>query len=225
MANGWVKAVNSVTDALGLTDTESADRAHEAMEKGQKKADSKLDSDLAGSLNALATAAKGRDLGTNLTAYDKLMGRAQKNTSKAGNIALGQQDAGIENVKAYMNPQMQQMLDRTMQTMQGGAGAALQSSATNKDISTAVANQAGNIWQQAFQNSLNDAQNNLNVASSLGQSAGQSANMAGQQLTADNQPVQDLLNLQNDRAMQRYAANTGMTQADMQLAGQKHTLL
>ena len=50
-------------------------------------------------------------------------------------------------------------------------------------------------------------------------------NMAGQQLTADNQPVQDLLNLQNDRAMQRYAANTGMTQADMQLAGQKHTLL
>lgn len=225
MANGWVKAVNSVNDALGLTDTEAADRAHEAMEEGQKKADSKLDSDLAGSLNALATAAKGRDLGTNLTAYDKLMAGAQKNTSKAGNIALGQQNAGIKNVNQHMNPQMQQMLDRTMQTMQGGAGAALQSSATNKDISTAVANQAGNIWQQAFQNSLNDAQNNLNVASSLGQSAGQSANMAGQQLTADNQPVQDLLNLQNDRAMQRYAANTGMTQVDMQLAGQKHTLL
>jgi len=223
---GWVKsAISGVTDALGLTDSGAADRAHNAMVEGQKKANSQLDSDLAGSLNALATASQGRDLGTNLDAYDKTMTTAQKNTSKAGDIALGQQNAGIENVNDYMNPMMQQMLDRTMQTMQGGAGAALQSSATNKDISTAVANQAGNLWQQAFQNSLTDAQNNLNVATSLGQSAGQSANMAGQRLTADNQPVQDLLNLQNDRAMQRYAANTGMTQADMQLAGQKNTIL
>lgn len=222
----WTKVINKALDPLNLiTDPESAQRAHDAMTEGQKKADSQLDSDLAGSLNALATASKGRDLGTNLTAYDKLMAGAQKNTSKAGDIALGQQNAGIENVNDYMNPQMQQMLDRTMQTMQGGAGAALQSSATNKNISTAVANQAGNIWQQAFQNSLNDAQNNLNVASSLGQSAGQSANMAGQQLDASNQPITDFLNLQNDRAMQRYAANTGMTQADMQLAGQKRTLL
>lgn len=222
----WTKIINKTLDPLNLiTDPESAQRAHDAMEEGQNKADSRLDSDLAGSLNALATASQGRDLGTNLTAYDKLMGSAQKNTTKAGNIALGQQNAGIENVNDYMNPKMQQMLDRTMQTMQGGAGAALQSSATNKDISAAVANQAGNLWQQAFQNSLNDAQNNLSVASSLGQSAGQSANMAGQQLEASNQPITDLLNLQNDRAMQRYAANTGMTQADMQLAGQKRTLL
>lgn len=222
----WTKVINKALDPLNLiTDPESAQRAHDAMTEGQTKASGQLDADLAQSIAALSKASEGRDLGTNLDAYSKLMDAAQANTAQAGKIALGQKNAGIENVNDYMNPQMKQMLDRTMQTMQGGAGAALQSSATNKNISTAVANQAGNIWQQAFQNSLSDANNNLSVASSLGQSAGQSANMAGQQLDASNQPITDLLNLQNDRAMQRYAANTGMTQADMQLAGQKRTLL
>jgi hypothetical protein len=81
------------------------------------------------------------------------------------------------------------------------------------------------LWQQAFQNALGDAQNNLNVSQNIGQSGAQTASLAGQQLTAENQPMEDLLTLQNDRAMQRYAANTGMTMSDMALQGQKRTLL
>ena len=70
-----------------------------------------------------------------------------------------------------------------------------------------------------------DANNNLNVAKSIGQGGMQEATLAGQTLTANNQPMEDLLSLQNDRAMQRYAANTGMTQADITMQGQKQTLL
>ena len=35
--------------------------------------------------------------------------------------------------------------------------------------------------------------------------------------------MEDMLSLTNDRAMQKYAANTGMTQANMQLQGQRDT--
>lgn len=216
---------NKALDPLGiLTDPENGQRAYAAMQEGQQQADTQLDSDLRGSLDALTKASQGRDLGSNLDAYGNTMSNAQRQTARAGDIAGKQLNAG-QKVDSYLNPQMQTMLERTMQTMQGGAGSALQSSAANKEISQAVANQAGNLWQQAFNNALSDAQNNLGVATNIGQSAGQSANLAGQQLTADNQPVTDLLNLQNDRAMQRYAANTGMTQANMQLQGQKRTLL
>ena len=221
-----VKGMQYLTDALGATDSKAASRAHSAMESGQEEANQQLGTDLSGSLSALADAYLGRSLAQNLDDYDTQMAQAQDATSQAGQIALGQQNAGSAgNVESYLNPMMDQMLARTSQAMQGNAGSALQSSATNKDISSAVSNQAGQLWQSAFNNAMSDAQNNLNVATNYGQSAGQTANLADQQLTADNQPMEDYLSLNNDVAMQRYAANTGLTQADMTLAGQKQTLL
>jgi hypothetical protein len=53
----------------------------------------------------------------------------------------------------------------------------------------------------------------------------QGAALAGQELDQVNKPMEDYLNLKNDLAMQRYAANTGMTQANMQLAGTPNTIL
>ena len=213
---------SDITDALGITDSESGKRAYSAMEKGQSAADQRLDQDLATSMRELGRGASGRDFGVNLDRFGKSISNAGGTNDMARELALGQQDAGSR-VSDYLNPKMDEMLARTNQAMQGNAGAALQSSATNKNIAKAVSGQAGDMWEQAFRDALGDAGNNLSVAQSLGQNAGQQASLAGQQLTAENQPMEDLLSLNNDRAMQRYAANTGMTQANMQLQGQKDT--
>lgn len=213
---------NDITDALGITDSEAGQRAYDAMVAGQSGANAQLDADLQSSFGELGRAATGRDLGTNLDRYGTSMSEAAGANQTARDIALGQKDAGSR-TKEYLNPMMDEMLARTNQAMQGNAGAALQSSATNKNIANAVASQAGNMWEQAFRDALGDAGNNLSVAQSLGQSAGTQAGLAGQTLAAENQPMEDMLSLSNDRAMQRYAANTGMTQANMQLQGQRDT--
>lgn len=218
--------INPITDALGITDSQASGRAHKAMTEGQARASQQLDADLASSFDALQKASMGRDFGQNLDQYNDAMSGAVGNTKVAEDISYGQQDAGnAGNVRNYLNPMMDEMLSRTGQVVQGGAGASLQSSATNKDMSNAVAQQAGNLWNQAFSNAMADANNNLNVAKSIGQGGMQEATLAGQALEANNQPMEDLLSLQNDRAMQRYAANTGMTQADITMQGQKQTLL
>ena len=149
------------------------------------------------------------------------MAQAQDKTGLAGDIALQQKDAGSSgNVQKYLNPMMDEMLAGTSQAMQGTAGSALQSSAANRDTSRAVAQQAGNLWNTAFGQALGDAQNNLGVAQNYGKGA-----MQGAVLDQTNKPMEDYLNLKNDLAMQRYAANTGMTQANMQLAGTPNTIL
>lgn len=218
--------VNPITDALGITDSKSGQRAHNAMTQGQQQANQQLDSDLSGAFEALQRASAGRDFGQNLDKYGSQMGIAMGDTARAGAIAGDQLNAGgAANVRNYLNPMMDEMLARTNQAMQGNAGSALQSSATNKEIGSAVSQKAGDLWNTAFSQAMGDAQNNLNTAQTIGQTGSQTASLAGQQLAANNQPFEDLLSLQNDRAMQRYAANTGMTQADMALAGQKNTIL
>jgi hypothetical protein len=218
--------VNPITDALGITDSQSGKRAHNAMVQGQQQANQQLDSDLSGAFEALQRASAGRDFGQNLGTYGSQMDTAMGDTARAGAIAGDQLHAGgASNVRNYLNPMMDEMLARTNQAMQGNAGSALQSSATNKEISGAVSQKAGDLWNTAFNQAMGDAQNNLNTAQTIGQTGSQTASLAGQQLVANNQPFEDLLSLQNDRAMQRYAANTGMTQADMTLAGQKNTIL
>ena len=124
-----------------------------------------------------------------------------------------------------MNPQMEMMLNQTLQKVQGGAGSALQSSAATKAGANAVATRAGDLWQQAFNNAMGDSQNNLNVANRVQGNAMQNASLAGMQLQADNAPAEDYLQLANDRAMQRYAGNIALTQAQAQNAGRDQSLL
>lgn len=207
-------------------DSKKADRAAAAARRGQANANSQLERDTQQQFGMLDSAMQGRSLGDNLNAYDSTMGSAQDKTSRAGDLAWNQQNAGnSNNVNNYLNPQMDMMLSNTMQRVQGGAGSALQSSAATKNAANAVSQQAGNLWQQAYQNALNDAQNNLNVATNYGQSAAQSANMAGQQLAADNQPAEDYLSLKNDVAMQRYAGNVALSKVDATNAGKDRSLL
>jgi hypothetical protein len=211
---------------LGITDPDKGKRSMGAMASGQEDANQQLDADTAAQLGMLEQAGVGRSLGQNLDAYDTSMGTAQDMTQRAGGIALGQENAGsASDVFGNLNPMMDEMLSRTKQQMQGTAGDALQSSATSRGTAQAVAGKAGDLWQQAFQNTMNRAQNNLNVASNYGQAAGQTANLAGTQLNADNAPMEDWLNLKNDIAMQRYAGNVGLTEAQGAAAGADKSLL
>jgi hypothetical protein len=214
------------SNALGVIDTERGKRSLSAMRSGQQDASRQLDEDTATQLSALQDASIGRDFGQNLDAYDTSMGTAQDMTQRAGQLALDQANAGTpDQVQANLNPQMQRMLGETLQKIQGGAGAALQSSAATRNAANAVAGKAGDLWQQAFNNTMQQAGNNLNVAQAYGQAGGQVGNLAEQQLAADNAPMEDWLNLKNDIAMQRYAGNVGLTQAAGQAAGEDNSFL
>lgn len=215
-----------LSGALGITDPNKGARSLKELQSGQAGANEQLDTDTAAQFGMLEGAGVGRSLGQNLDAYDTSMANAQGMTQRAGELAMGQADAGsADQVEQNLNPEMERILGETMQKVQGGAGAALQSSAATRTAAGAVADKAGDLWQQAFNNTMNRAQNNLNVASKYGQAAGQSATMSGQQLAADNAPMEDWLNLKNDVAMQRYAGNVGLTQAAGEVAGQDRSLL
>lgn len=212
--------------ALGITDPDKGQRSMDAMKRGQSAASGQLDADMNAQLGMLSGAGTGRSLGQNLDAYDQTMGGAQDMTGQAAQLAMGQANAGsADDVAGNFNPFMDSVLDSTFQRVQGGAGDALQSSATARAGAQAVAGKSADLWQQAFNDTMTRANNNLNVARTYGQGAGQTATLAGQQLNADNAPMEDWLNLKNDIAMQRYAGNVGLTQAAGQAAGADKSLL
>lgn len=219
--------LGNIGGMLGITDPNKGNRALAAMQQGQQQANNQLDTDTAEQFGMLRDAmGSGRSLGQNLDKFDTSMAGAQDKTNAAGDIMLGQQNAGSgDNVQQYLNPEMDMILSNTMQRMQGGAGSALQSSATNRNTASAVASKAGDLWQQAFNNAMGDAQNNLQVANQYQGNAGQNAQIAATQLQADNAPAEDYLQLANDKAMQRYAGNIALTQAAGQNAGRDQSLL
>ena len=220
------KWYEKLTDAIGITDSQAPQRAVDAANSGMASANAQLYSDMKPQLDQLWGATNGRGLGTNLDRFDTTMGEAMGSTTQAGQNALGEMDAGsADNVRSYLNPKMDTMLQNTMQTVQGGAGSALQSSATNRNIANAVASQAGQMWDTAFNQALGDSSHNLQANQQFGQSANQQAGLAQSQLQADNDPIMNWINLNNDLAQQRYAGNVGTTQAATQAAGQSHAIL
>ena len=217
--------LGNIGGMLGITDPNKGNRSLAAIKKGQAAANNQLDADTNEQFGMLSDAMNGRSMGANLNAFDQSVADAQNKTNMAGTLAEQQANAGrSDNVQSYVNPQMEMMLNQTLQKVQGGAGSALQSSAATKAGANAVATKAGDLWQQAFSNAIGDSQNNLNVANSVQGNAMQNANLAGMQLQADNAPAEDYLQLANDRAMQRYAGNIALTQAQAQEAGRDQSL-
>lgn len=218
--------LGNVGGMLGISDPNKGNRSLAAIKKGQAAASNQLDADTNEQFGMLSDAMNGRSMGANLNTFDQSVADAQNKTNMAGTLAEQQANAGrSDNVQSYVNPQMEMMLNQTLQKVQGGAGSALQSSAATKAGANAVATKAGDLWQQAFSNAMGDSQNNLNVANSVQGNAMQNANLAGMQLQADNAPAEDYLQLANDRAMQRYAGNIALTQAQAQEAGRDQSML
>lgn len=218
--------LGNVGGMLGITDPNKGNRSLAAIKKGQAAANNQLDADTNEQFGMLSDAMNGRSMGANLNTFDQSVADAKNKTNMAGTLAEQQANAGrSDNVQSYVNPQMEMMLNKTLQNVQGGAGSALQSSAATKAGANAVATKAGDLWQQAFINAIGDSQNNLNVANSVQGNAMRNANLAGMQLQADNAPAEDYLQLANDRAMQRYAGNIALTQAQAQEAGRDQSML
>lgn len=207
---------------LGITDTDAADRAQEAAEAGQAAANAALDTQLQPTFDALGQAAAGRDLGTNLDRYGNQMSGAMGGTLAAGQLANEQANASNPmNVGNYFKDRKNFVANGTNKALAGSAGGAM-----NPNIGTQQLNQqSGAMWDKAFESAMGDASNNLGVARNYGTAMGQGANLAGQHLNAANQPALDYLQLNNDRAMQRYAANIGLTQSAAQAAGQSRAII
>ena len=171
IANGVTGFTQGLTDALGITDSHAPQRAVDAANSGMASANAQLYNDLKPQLDQLWGATNGRTLDANLDRFDTTMGEAMNSTTQAGQNALGEMNAGnADNVQSYLNPKMNTMLQNTMQTVQGGAGSALQSSATNRNVANAVASQAGQMWDTAFNQALGDSSHNLQANQQFGQS-------------------------------------------------------
>lgn len=226
LGNGIKNGVTWATDTLGITDSKAPERAAAAAQEGMDYANQQLYSGMQPGLNALWQGVMGHGLGQNLDQFDSTMQGALDTTQQVGQNAQQEMNAGSAgNVQNYLNPKMDEMLRGTSQAMQGSAGSALQSSATNKNIADAVGKQAGQMWDTAFSQALGDSTHNLQANQQIGQSANQQAGLAQSQLQADNDPIMNWINLNNDLAMQRYAGNTGITQANVQAQGQSRALL
>lgn len=226
ITNGVSDWVHGVTDMIGLTDSEAPDRAQQAAEEGMSSANAQLDADLQPGMGALDTAQYGRSLGHNLDVYGQQMQGAMDQTQQAGDLSLGEMDAGnAGNVRSYMNPMMDEVLAKTNQAVQGNAGSALQSSATARNTADAVSGKAADFWNTAYGQAMKNSQNNQQAISNFGRSAAQTGTLAQQNLDAQNQPALDWINLNNDRAMTRYGGNVGLAQSATEAAGQSRAII
>ena len=204
--------LSGLTDALGLTDSKSGQRAVNTAKATSQAAYNQYKSDVQPVSDMFSQAAEGRDLGTNLDKYTDDVNQAQS-------LTWGAADAGdAANVRSYLNPKMDEITQQVMQNVQGGAGAALQSSATNRTASNAIANKVGEMWDTAYSQALSDSQNNQNVA----QNAMTTANT---NLDNQNMPALNWASINNDLAGTAYSGAMGVSQAATEAAGQKNTIL
>ena len=215
---------NPITDALHITDSESAQRAYDALNKGNAKAITQLTGDIQPSVGMLQDAMQGHSLDTNLEQYDIQNDLAQEQTAKAADDIWDAQDAGSR-TGDFVNPFAEQMQSTAVNKMQGAMGSSLQSSGAQRKMADTLNQMGDQMWDTAFQQALDDSQNRMDVAGTSARMANQYNQMAGLKLDANNQPALDLLNLNNDLAMQNYAGNVALAQANAQLQGQNQSFL
>lgn len=96
----------------------------------------------------------------------------------------------------FMNPYTQYQIDQANKSIEGASGAKLQSLATQNKIANNTANMQGNAYNSAVNSALTNASQNL------GNINAQSAN-AGNILTNDAMPQQDLIAMNNDWASEK----------------------
>jgi len=222
IVTGTADYTGDVLGHLGIVDDETSDRANDELQASQAAANAELDYGLAPQFTELQKAGYGRSLGDNLDRYGSEMNDAMSGTTDVGMFAKQQMNASDPTqVGNYFQNRNKFVGGGTSKALAGSAGGGL-----NKGISTQQLNQqAGQMWDKAFSDSMGNAKNNLSVAGALGRGYGQQGNLATQQLNANNQPMLDYLQLNNDRAMQRYAGNIGLTQAAGTAAGQSRSIL
>ena len=132
MAFGWNDIMGGITDWLGLTDTEAAERGLDAMTKESNYASRTMHKQMEPVLETYYDAMKGRGMGSVLNQY-------QQNMMDTENAA------SADNVQNFMNPMYGQAMRQAANQALAGAGSSLQSSAANTAVGQGVGNTVQSI--------------------------------------------------------------------------------
>jgi hypothetical protein len=154
MMNDWI---GSMTDMYGLTDTGAQARGLEALNSGMRNANANLDTNISPVMAMYQKAMQGRDMGDVLDQYRNNM---------AGEIDAGTSDR----VKEFLNPMYGRAVANATDSALAGAGSSALSTAGNNAVAQGVSNTVGNMWNQAYDQSMGNSQNNQGIYSQMEQS-------------------------------------------------------
>lgn len=190
---GLGKLLGGITDSIGITDTGAQQRGLEELKSGMDSANADLDKQMQGVFDMYGSAMDGRQMGDVLNQYRDSM----KGTENA---------ADASNVEQFMNPMYGRAIDNATNQALAGAGSSSLSTAGANAVSTGVGNTVQNMWQQAFNNALADAQNKQGVYGNIAQS--------------DVMPSLNWAQLMSDVAGSKYDAATSIANSAARTAGQ-----
>ena len=152
--NDWI---GSMTDMYGLTDTGAQARGLEALNSGMRNANANLDVNISPVMAMYQKAMQGRDMGDVLDQYRNNM---------AGEVDAGTSDR----VKEFLNPMYGRAVANATDSALAGAGSSALSTAGNNAVAQGVSNTVGNMWNQAYDQSMGNSQNNQGIYSQIEQS-------------------------------------------------------
>lgn len=152
--NDWI---GSMTDMYGLTDTGAQARGLEALNSGMRNANANLDINISPVMAMYQKAMQGRDMGDVLNQYRNNM---------AGEVDAGTSDR----VKEFLNPMYGRAVANATDSALAGAGSSALSTAGNNAVAQGVSNTVGNMWNQAYDQSMGNSQNNQGIYSQTAQS-------------------------------------------------------
>lgn len=152
--NDWI---GSMTDMYGLTDTGAQARGLEALNSGMRNANANLDINISPVMAMYQKAMQGRDMGDVLDQYRNNM---------SGEIDAGTSDR----VKEFLNPMYGRAVANATDSALAGAGSSALSTAGNNAVAQGVSNTVGNMWNQAYDQSMGNSQNNQGIYSQMQQS-------------------------------------------------------
>lgn len=193
----WTRGImGGFTDWLGLTDTAAPGRGYNAMKSRANDATKQLNSRMAPVMNMYQDAMTGNEMGDVIDDYTGQMMRTEN-------------AADSSNVEKFMNPMYDRAMDSAANQALAGAGSSLQSSGANNAVANAVANESTQMWNQAFQDALADAENKQGVYDDV--------------FNSRMMPSQQWAQLTSDMAGTEYTKNMDVAQAAGQTAGQNRS--
>lgn len=149
--------IGYMTDELGFTDTGAQSRGLEALNSGMRNANANLDTNISPVMAMYQKAMQGRDMGDVLDQYRNNM---------SGEIDAGTSDR----VKEFLNPMYGRAVANATDSALAGAGSSALSTAGNNAVAQGVSNTVGNMWNQAYDQSMGNSQNNQGIYSQMQQS-------------------------------------------------------
>lgn len=152
--NDWI---GSMTDMYGLTDTGAQARGLEALNSGMRNANANLDVNISPVMAMYQKAMQGRDMGDVLDQYRNNM---------SSEIDAGTSDR----VKEFLNPMYGRAVANATDSALAGAGSSALSTAGNNAVAKGVGDTVGNMWNQAYNQSMGNSQNNQGIYSQIEQS-------------------------------------------------------